>query len=69
MDELKDKIKNALDESKTYGDFIAKLYEIPEFIDEIKGIDCLMCFLEKIRNENGNQKIAKSEKEDKGIGE
>lgn len=57
MDELKEKIKKALDESETYGDFIAKLYKIPEFIDEIKGIDCLMCFLEETRSKHGNQMI------------
>ena len=59
MDELKEKIKKALDESETYGDFISKLYEIPEFIDEIKCIDCLMCFLEETSSKNGNQNIKK----------
>ena len=59
MDELEEKIKKALDESETYGDFISKLYEIPEFIDEVKGMDGFLCFLEETMRKHGNQNIKK----------
>lgn len=36
MDELKEKIKKALDESETYGDFYFKLIDMPEFREALK---------------------------------
>ncbi len=36
MDELKEKIKKALDESETYGDFYIKLRDMPEFREALK---------------------------------
>lgn len=44
MDELKEKIKQALDESETYGDFCIKLLNMPEFIETAKGLSlCDKC--------------------------
>ena len=36
MDELKEKIKKALDESETYGDFYIKLRDMPELRKVLK---------------------------------
>lgn len=38
MDELKEKIKKALDESETYGDFYIKLRDMPEFRKAVNDI-------------------------------
>ena len=46
MDELKEKIKKALDESETYGEFYFKLIDMPEFREELK----------VLRGENENKK-------------